>query len=214
MLIRYSAGTNLTFLLGDEPYGYSSFEVGLFAACGIGSIIAAPYAGKLCDRVLPWLGTLIGAQWILTTCRLPSTDNHFSSGLLIGLATACIALGAAKLSLGAVIVVCICRHRRPLVYPALPADALPIHSHGHCATDSAGECYLSPRRPHRIGSPAPSRKLTCLIRQVGNQARIFSLDSTARGRINGVYTSGVFLGQVMGSSAGEPELQTPDLGRR
>ncbi|ORY40626.1 major facilitator superfamily domain-containing protein [Leucosporidium creatinivorum] len=126
--------TTLTFLLAGDPFNYNTFIIGLFAVCGVGSIIAAPLAGKLNDRILPWLGTLLG--------------------LLLGLCTACLALGAAKLSLGVVIIVCI-------------------------FTDIAQQSQ-----------------------QIGNQARIFALDPTARGRINGCYTAGVFLGQVMGSSAG------------
>jgi len=85
--LTFLTGTTLTFLLADEPFQYNTFIIGLFAICGIGSIVSTPLVGRLNDRILPWVGTLLG--------------------LLLGLGTACLALGAAKLSLGVVIIVCV-----------------------------------------------------------------------------------------------------------
>ncbi|KAI5481321.1 major facilitator superfamily protein [Pseudohyphozyma bogoriensis] len=78
--------TTLTFLLSAAPFHYNTFDIGLFGLCGIGSIVVAPFVGKLCDRILPWNVTMLGV--VLQMC------------------TAAIATGGAALSLGPVIVVC------------------------------------------------------------------------------------------------------------
>ncbi|BGP29928.1 hypothetical protein JCM10296v2_001680 [Rhodotorula toruloides] len=43
--------TSLTFLLDASPFHYNSFEIGLFGLCGIVSVVWAPWAGKLTDRI-------------------------------------------------------------------------------------------------------------------------------------------------------------------
>jgi predicted MFS family arabinose efflux permease len=52
--------TTLTFLLGNDPYNYSSLIIGLFALIGILGVCTAPLVGRYVDRLIPWTGVLIG----------------------------------------------------------------------------------------------------------------------------------------------------------
>ncbi|BGP13742.1 hypothetical protein JCM10213_006428 [Rhodosporidiobolus nylandii] len=79
--------TSLTFLLSDSPFHYSTFEIGLFGLTGICTVAFAPQAGKITDRILPWLASLFA--------------------LFGQLATQSIATGAARLNLAPVILGCI-----------------------------------------------------------------------------------------------------------
>ncbi|CEQ39854.1 SPOSA6832_01402, partial [Sporobolomyces salmonicolor] len=78
--------TTLTFLLNGSPFNYDSFEVGLFGLAGICALAWAPFAGRLVDRLAPYLVTL------LALCAQMCTQS--------------IAIGAAGLNLGPVIIVC------------------------------------------------------------------------------------------------------------
>ena len=52
--------TTLTFLLGNDPYNFSSLIIGLFALIGIFGVCTAPLVGRYVDRLIPWTGVLIG----------------------------------------------------------------------------------------------------------------------------------------------------------
>ncbi|GAA5877733.1 hypothetical protein JCM1840_003342 [Sporobolomyces johnsonii] len=78
--------TTLTFLLSGSPFNYDTFEVGLFGLAGVCALAWAPFAGRLVDRLAPFLVTL------LALCAQMCTQS--------------IAIGAAGLNLGPVIVVC------------------------------------------------------------------------------------------------------------
>ncbi|BGP22683.1 hypothetical protein JCM10295v2_001574 [Rhodotorula toruloides] len=85
--VMVSWWTSLTFLLDASPFHYNSFEIGLFGLCGIVSVVWAPWAGKLTDRISGWNATLLA--------------------LFIQLCTQAIAFGAAQLNLAPVIICCI-----------------------------------------------------------------------------------------------------------
>ncbi|GFZ45710.1 hypothetical protein JCM24511_03439 [Saitozyma sp. JCM 24511] len=76
--------TTLTFLLSSPPYQYNSFDIGLFGLLGIIGALLAPQWGRLVDRVVPWLGQLLGC------CT--------------SLSAMIVALGGADKSIGAVAV--------------------------------------------------------------------------------------------------------------
>ncbi|GAA5848177.1 hypothetical protein JCM8547_004434 [Rhodosporidiobolus lusitaniae] len=85
--IMVSWWTCLTFLLSDAPYSYNTFSIGLFSLTGICSVVWAPWAGKIVDRLLPSLVTFFA---------------------LVGhMVFQAIALGGANLSLGPVVLACI-----------------------------------------------------------------------------------------------------------
>ncbi|KPV75739.1 uncharacterized protein RHOBADRAFT_35486 [Rhodotorula graminis WP1] len=85
--VMVSWWTTLTFLLSDTPFSLNTFEIGLFGLTGICAIIWAPHAGKVTDRIHPWLTTLVA--------------------LVVQLCTQALALGSARLSLAPVVICCI-----------------------------------------------------------------------------------------------------------
>ena len=50
----------LTFLLSDPPYGYDPFQIGLFGLIGILAVCLAPFTGRLIDKLVTWVGILLG----------------------------------------------------------------------------------------------------------------------------------------------------------
>ncbi|KAH7097580.1 MFS general substrate transporter [Auriculariales sp. MPI-PUGE-AT-0066] len=49
-----------TFILGAEPFNYSTFEIGLFALVGAFGVCMGPFVGRFMDRLNnPWLASLI-----------------------------------------------------------------------------------------------------------------------------------------------------------
>ncbi|KIY71273.1 MFS general substrate transporter [Cylindrobasidium torrendii FP15055 ss-10] len=50
----------LTFLLGGEPYHYSTLIIGLFGLIGVAAVAMGPVLGRLIDGLVPWYATLIG----------------------------------------------------------------------------------------------------------------------------------------------------------
>ncbi|SJL01290.1 uncharacterized protein ARMOST_04608 [Armillaria ostoyae] len=65
----------LTFLLGGEPYHYSTLVIGLFGLIGIFGVCMTPLAGRVLDKLLPWYGSVLAT--IFTACF---------QGLLVGAA--------------------------------------------------------------------------------------------------------------------------------
>ncbi|KAG7088963.1 hypothetical protein E1B28_012908 [Marasmius oreades] len=50
----------LTFLLGGDPYNYSTLTIGLFGLVGIAGVAMGPVIGRIIDRLIPWYATLVG----------------------------------------------------------------------------------------------------------------------------------------------------------
>ncbi|KAF9018746.1 MFS superfamily [Hymenopellis radicata] len=48
----------LTFLLGDDPYNYSTLVIGLFGLIGIAAVAMGPVLGMAIDGLVPWYATL------------------------------------------------------------------------------------------------------------------------------------------------------------
>ncbi|PBL01863.1 MFS general substrate transporter [Armillaria gallica] len=65
----------LTFLLGGEPYHYSTLVIGLFGLIGIFGVCMTPLAGRDLDKLLPWHSSVLAT--IFTACF---------QGLLVGAA--------------------------------------------------------------------------------------------------------------------------------
>jgi len=74
--------TTLTFLLSSTPYHYPPLDIGLLGLLGLIGALMAPQWGKLLDKIVPWLGQVLGIS--------------------IALVSMAIALGAADISVGAV----------------------------------------------------------------------------------------------------------------
>ncbi|KAF9259083.1 MFS general substrate transporter [Marasmius fiardii PR-910] len=50
----------LTFLLGGDPYNYSTIAIGLFGLVGICGVAMGPLIGQIVDKLIPWYATLVG----------------------------------------------------------------------------------------------------------------------------------------------------------
>ncbi|KDQ49921.1 hypothetical protein JAAARDRAFT_142766 [Jaapia argillacea MUCL 33604] len=55
----------LTFLLGGEPYNYSTLVIGLFGLVGMFGVAMGPLVGRLIDRLVPWYATLVATIFLL-----------------------------------------------------------------------------------------------------------------------------------------------------
>ncbi|CAE6424881.1 unnamed protein product [Rhizoctonia solani] len=77
---------NLTFLLDEAPYNYSTLAIGLFGLIGMLGVVTAPLVGRFVDKLNGWTTTLIA--------------------IMVGIAFQAIYTGAAGLNIGAVVVAC------------------------------------------------------------------------------------------------------------
>jgi len=55
----------LTFLLGDEPYHFSTLFIGLFGLIGILGIFSAPLASRFIDQLGAWFSVLVATLCLL-----------------------------------------------------------------------------------------------------------------------------------------------------
>ncbi|KAI0927640.1 hypothetical protein AcV5_008122 [Taiwanofungus camphoratus] len=76
----------LTFLLGAEPYNYSTLVIGLFGLVGMFGVAMAPLVGRAIDGLVPWFATVIA--------------------ILALLVFQAIEVGAGGVNIAAVVVVC------------------------------------------------------------------------------------------------------------
>ncbi|KAF6759133.1 major facilitator superfamily domain-containing protein [Ephemerocybe angulata] len=49
----------LTFLLGGEPYNYSTLVIGLFGLVGMAGVSFGPLVGYIIDKLVPWYASLV-----------------------------------------------------------------------------------------------------------------------------------------------------------
>jgi len=55
----------LTFLLGDDPYHFSTLFIGLFGLIGILGVFSGPLVGHYIDRLSPWYSVLVATFCLL-----------------------------------------------------------------------------------------------------------------------------------------------------
>ncbi|KAK0222172.1 MFS superfamily [Armillaria fumosa] len=133
----------LTFLLGGDPYNYSTLVIGLFGLVGIFGVAMGPLVGRAVDKLIPWYATLLAILCLM--CFLA------------------IQVGAGGIHIAAVIFV----------------------TFGLDVFDNMIQISLS----------------TAIFRHV--LGRIWErIEPEARERLNAVFIFSLFLGQVMGTSAG------------
>ncbi|CAE6357792.1 unnamed protein product [Rhizoctonia solani] len=77
---------NLTFLLDEAPYNYSTLAIGLFGLIGMLGVMTAPLVGRFVDKLNGWTTTVIA--------------------IMGGIAFQAIYTGAAGINIGAVVVAC------------------------------------------------------------------------------------------------------------
>ncbi|KAK0185680.1 major facilitator superfamily domain-containing protein [Armillaria mellea] len=138
LLIQVACFSNfwvtLTFLLGGDPYNYSTLVIGLFGLVGIFGVAMGPLVGRAVDKLIPWYATLLAILCLM--CFLA------------------IQVGAGGIHIAAVI----------------------FATFGLDVFDNMIQISLS--------------------------TAIFSIELDARARLNAVFIFSLFLGQVMGTSAG------------
>ncbi|KAK0210142.1 MFS superfamily [Desarmillaria ectypa] len=55
----------LTFLLGGDPYNYSTLVIGLFGLIGMFAVAMGPILGRAIDHLVPWYASLIAISMLL-----------------------------------------------------------------------------------------------------------------------------------------------------
>ncbi|KAK7052462.1 MFS DHA1 protein [Favolaschia claudopus] len=55
----------MTFLLGGEPYHYSTLVIGLFGLVGMFGIAMAPIVGRLIDGLVPWMAAFVAIMLVI-----------------------------------------------------------------------------------------------------------------------------------------------------
>ncbi|KAJ3721378.1 major facilitator superfamily domain-containing protein [Lentinula guzmanii] len=124
----------LTFLLGGEPYNYSTLIIGLFGLIGMVGVALAPLVGRFIDFLVPWQASLVACIGLLLFQIVQVVGN--------GLNIAAVIIATVGLD----------------VFRQMLETSLAIS--------------------------------------------IFSIAPHARARLNAIYILSLFIGQVLGSSAG------------
>lgn len=74
----------LTFLLGGEPYEYSTLVIGLFGLVGMLGIAVAPIVGRTVDGLVPWYASLIAnvALIIFQAVQVGANGIHIAAVII------------------------------------------------------------------------------------------------------------------------------------
>ncbi|KAG2743791.1 MFS general substrate transporter [Suillus brevipes Sb2] len=85
----------LTFLLGGQPYYYSTLIIGLFGLVGMLGVLVGPFAGRLIDRLVPWYATLIATGLLLVSQAVQTAAGGINVAAVV---IACFGLDVARQS--------------------------------------------------------------------------------------------------------------------
>ncbi|KAJ3878479.1 major facilitator superfamily domain-containing protein [Lentinula edodes] len=135
----------LTFLLGGEPYNYSTLIIGLFGLIGMVGVALAPLVGRFIDFLVPWQASLVACLGLLLFQIVQVVGNGLSVAAVI---IATIGLDVFRQMLETSVAISIFR------------------------------------------------------RVVGMRLLQTNIAPHARARLNAIYILSLFIGQVIGSSAG------------
>ncbi|CAA7266045.1 unnamed protein product [Cyclocybe aegerita] len=94
----------LTFLLGGEPFNYSTLSIGLVGLVGIGGMTIGPFAGRLMDHISPWYGIFMGTVFLAVFQAIHTAAGGFSLPALI---VSCIGLDVMRQIQNVSIVACL-----------------------------------------------------------------------------------------------------------
>ncbi|KAI3620964.1 membrane protein [Moniliophthora roreri] len=74
----------LTFLLGGEPYHYSTLTIGLFGLIGICGVAMGPLIGRIIDKLIPWYASIISSMGIILfmTVQVIGGGLHISAVII------------------------------------------------------------------------------------------------------------------------------------
>ncbi|KAG7453145.1 MFS general substrate transporter [Guyanagaster necrorhizus] len=73
----------LTFLLGGDPYNYSTLVIGLFGLIGMFAVAMGPILGRAIDHLVPWYASLIGIFMMLCSQAVQTGAGGISIGAVI-----------------------------------------------------------------------------------------------------------------------------------
>ncbi|KAJ3885068.1 major facilitator superfamily domain-containing protein [Lentinula edodes] len=73
----------LTFLLGGEPYNYSTLIIGLFGLIGMVGVALAPLVGRFIDFLVPWQASLVACLGLLLFQIVQVVGNGLSVAAVI-----------------------------------------------------------------------------------------------------------------------------------
>ncbi|KIJ61089.1 hypothetical protein HYDPIDRAFT_116344 [Hydnomerulius pinastri MD-312] len=83
----------LTFLLGGQPYYYSTLDIGLFGLVGMLGVLVGPFTGRLIDRLVPWYATLVATFLLLVFQAVQTAAGGINVSAVV---IACFGLDVAR----------------------------------------------------------------------------------------------------------------------
>ncbi|PPR06099.1 hypothetical protein CVT24_004218 [Panaeolus cyanescens] len=83
----------LTFLLGGDPYNYSTLIIGLFGLLGLAGMALGPFAGRIIDRIAPWYSVFLSTVGLLVFQAVQTAAGGINVGAVI---VACVGLDALR----------------------------------------------------------------------------------------------------------------------
>ena len=83
--------TTLAFLLESPPYNYNELVIGVFGLVGIVGVVAAPFVGRTLDKLVLWVGVMIGLSILL----LGQVVQTIGGGLNAAAIVICIICGSS-----------------------------------------------------------------------------------------------------------------------
>ncbi|EIW81522.1 hypothetical protein CONPUDRAFT_124654 [Coniophora puteana RWD-64-598 SS2] len=73
----------LTFLLGGDPYNYSTLVIGLFGLVGMLGVMVGPLMGRLIDRLVPWYSALVATCMLLVFTMVQTVGGGINIAAVI-----------------------------------------------------------------------------------------------------------------------------------
>ncbi|KAJ7449212.1 MFS DHA1 protein [Mycena latifolia] len=83
----------MTFLLGGDPYNYSTLIIGLFGLVGMAGIAMSPVVGRLVDSLVPWMGAFVGILLVVVSQIIQTFAGELSVAAVV-IATILLDIGA------------------------------------------------------------------------------------------------------------------------
>ncbi|KAJ6459408.1 MFS DHA1 protein [Mycena vulgaris] len=83
----------MTFLLGGDPYNYSTLVIGLFGLVGMAGIAMSPVVGRLVDGLVPWMATLVGIMFVIFSQIIQTFAGELNVAAVV-IATILLDIGA------------------------------------------------------------------------------------------------------------------------
>ncbi|KAJ7080577.1 MFS DHA1 protein [Mycena belliarum] len=73
----------MTFLLGGDPYNYSTLIIGLFGLVGMAGIAMSPVVGRLVDGLVPWVATFVAIMFVVLSQIIQTFAGELSIAAVV-----------------------------------------------------------------------------------------------------------------------------------